>query len=88
MSVTRMCVGCRNRSTTDSLIRVVCEDLQVIVDRNRTHGGRGAYVHCNLECVQSAAIRKALPRALRVSALLDLQALIAYVTQEGEVINR
>lgn len=37
-----------------------------VVDHDRTLPGRGAHIHPRVECIDQAAARRALPRALRV----------------------
>jgi predicted RNA-binding protein YlxR (DUF448 family) len=75
MTLTRMCVGCRGRDTTEQLVRVVRQGDGIAIDLARIAPGRGAYVHRNPECLTSAA--RSLPRALRVSHRIDSVVLLA-----------
>lgn len=75
MTIKRMCVGCRQRESTEQLVRIVSQNRRVIVDSTRSAPGRGAYVHRNQECIQNAVTRKQLARALRVHGELDCSAL-------------
>ncbi|GGK62012.1 YlxR family protein [Ornithinimicrobium pekingense] len=71
----RTCVGCRRRDAQDALLRVVAvRDPDVTTrwrlapDERRRAPGRGAYVHPDPECLQSAIARRAFGRALRLPA--------------------
>lgn len=75
MAIKRMCVGCRNRESTEHLVRIVSVDRQATVDLTRSAPGRGAYLHRNQECIQNAVSRKQLSRALRVTGEIDCSAL-------------
>ena len=75
MAIERTCIGCRNRDSTDQLLRIVSKDRHIVVDVARTASGRGAYVHSNPKCVSQAVNRKAITRALRVLGDIDLTAL-------------
>ena len=67
----RTCVGCRERVTKTDLVRLVAIDGSLVIDRESTLPGRGAYVHSRSDCVDSALRRRAFPRALRVQGTLD-----------------
>ncbi|MGI9003538.1 MAG: YlxR family protein [Pseudonocardia sp.] len=75
----RTCVGCRNRSSADGLLRVVVVDGVLTPDPRRRLPGRGAWVHPAPECLDRAERRSAFPRALRVSGPLDTAAVRAYL---------
>ncbi|HBF26900.1 MAG: DNA-binding protein [Microbacterium sp.] len=65
---TRQCIGCRSRAPRSSLVRLVADASApggCRVDRGRNQPGRGAHIHPREECVDEAAKRRALPRALR-----------------------
>ena len=70
----RTCVGCRGRSEQTALLRVVARrdaatDRWLIVpDGRRRSQGRGAYVHPDPGCLQTAIARRAFGRALRLPA--------------------
>ena len=74
-TLTRMCVSCRSRDSTDLLVRLVLENQRLIVDVNGTAPGRGAYVHPGSQCMSSALSQKILGRALRSQGPLDVSAL-------------
>ena len=61
----RTCVGCRERATQASLLRVGVIDGRIEPDPSRRLAGRGAYVHPDLTCVDRATRRGGLARALR-----------------------
>ena len=82
MSPTRMCVGCRGREPQNQLIRVVCQDNQIVIDQRQTADGRGAWLHSDRECFSTAIARKAITRALRVPAWTDASSLTDFVTEK------
>ncbi len=71
----RTCVGCRRRDDQDALLRVVAVGeagsttrWRLLPDERRRAPGRGAYVHPDAECLQTAIARRAFGRALRLAA--------------------
>lgn len=73
----RTCVGCRGRAEQTALLRVVAvlDQLDgrakrwlVVPDARRRGLGRGAYVHPEPQCLQTAIARRAFGRALRLPA--------------------
>ncbi len=61
----RSCVGCREATDPETLIRVVLgPEGQVVPDLGRRFHGRGAWLHPRPECLQQAA-RRGLPRSFR-----------------------
>ena len=72
----RTCVGCRGRDEQPALLRVVAvpdndggTDRWLLVPDPRRRGqGRGAYVHPDPTCLQTAIARRAFGRALRLPA--------------------
>jgi predicted RNA-binding protein YlxR (DUF448 family) len=74
--VMRMCVACREREVQKTLIRVVSEQNQLVVDHGQKALGRGAYVHPAAECIENALKRRMFVRALRVSANVDVTAIV------------
>ena len=48
------------------------EEPRVVVDERKALPGRGAWVHPTAACLDLAVRRRAVPRALRVTAPLDL----------------
>ena len=69
----RTCVGCRARAPKPELLRVVAEGTVVVPDVEARKPGRGAYLHRDPQCLDLAERRRALGRALRVPAALDLR---------------
>jgi predicted RNA-binding protein YlxR (DUF448 family) len=63
----RTCVGCREKGPKDELLRVVPDARHgAIVDPSGSARGRGAYVHRETECAETALRTRAFARALRV----------------------
>lgn len=68
----RTCVGCRERETPARLVRLVRgADGAVRPDVLATRPGRGAWVHPSPGCLELAAGRGALTRALRAPVRVD-----------------
>lgn len=67
----RTCVGCREHVAKSDLVRLVIADESLVIDRDSTLPGRGAYLHPRPDCVDSALRRRVLPRALRWAGPLD-----------------
>jgi uncharacterized protein len=57
------------------LLRVVLVDGELALDPRRRAGGRGAWLHPELECLDNAERRRAFARALRVPGPLDADSL-------------
>ncbi|MGZ4593253.1 MAG: YlxR family protein [Actinomycetes bacterium] len=74
---TRTCVGCRAKAPARELLRVVARDGAAVPDPGHRLPGRGAHLHPDAACLAQAERRRALPRALRMRAPLDLSALHA-----------
>ncbi|QFG68926.1 YlxR family protein [Ornithinimicrobium pratense] len=70
----RTCVGCRGRDEQTVLLRVVARRdgttsrWTIEPDERRRGQGRGAYVHPDPACLQTAIARRAFGRALRLPA--------------------
>ena len=73
----RMCVGCRERSESGDLLRVVVEQGVLTPDPTARRAGRGAWLHP--DCLEIAERRKAFTRALRVQAAPDPRVLRDFV---------
>src|SRR5690606_18944881 len=81
---TRTCVGCRRTDSWSDLLRVTAREddsgvIRVVPDVRRRLGGRGAWLHPRPDCVEQAVRRRAVARALRVRATIDLEPLTAYL---------
>ncbi|WP_196881995.1 YlxR family protein [Arthrobacter sp. CAN_A214] len=65
----RTCVGCRKRAGQSHLVRVVAQEidgnLAVVIDEHRRLSGRGAWLHPDPACMETAIKRKAFNRAFR-----------------------
>ena len=75
----RTCVGCRKRELAVELLRVVAVSdgnggYAVIVDTAGNLPGRGAWLHPEPQCLHTANRRRALTRALRITASPDTSA--------------
>ena len=75
----RTCVGCRERDLRSALLRLVLAPdaadgapPRVVADERKALPGRGAWVHPATACLDLAVRRRAVPRALRTTAPLDL----------------
>ncbi|MCL2423275.1 MAG: YlxR family protein [Micrococcales bacterium] len=82
----RTCVGCRERGSRSSLLRVVLVDdgtgsPGLVLDEAARLPGRGAWLHPDLDCLALAVRRKAFGRALRHAGPLDTGALEQAVAQ-------
>ena len=76
----RTCLGCRQRSLTADLLRVVAREVEpkrfvLVPDPGRRLPGRGAWLHPVSECLSQAERRRAFGRALRVPGNPDTAAL-------------
>ena len=62
----RTCLGCRQKSTKYSLMRLVRDQSgNVSIDTSGKDKGRGAYVCLNEQCIELALTIKKLNKALR-----------------------
>ncbi|HZK73443.1 MAG TPA: YlxR family protein [Clostridia bacterium] len=69
----RTCVGCRGEASKRGMMRIVRQpDGGATVDRTGRAPGRGAYLHSDLACIESARKRKAVERALKTSVTSDI----------------
>jgi uncharacterized protein len=63
----RTCVGCRGKGPKAGLLRVVSDPRGgAIVDPSGSAPGRGAYVHREMGCAETAVRTQGFARALRV----------------------
>ncbi|WP_372700003.1 YlxR family protein [Arthrobacter sp. JSM 101049] len=63
----RTCIGCRESTDQDQLLRWVVEGngLLAVPDPTRRKSGRGAWLHPTPECAARAVKRRAFSRAFR-----------------------
>ncbi|MBX3098075.1 MAG: YlxR family protein [Salinibacterium sp.] len=83
MEPVRTCLGCRQRADTSTLLRIVASGGEVFPDPSATLPGRGAWVHPNTQCVETAIKRRAFGRAFRVTEALDTSRLVAGAAQDS-----
>ena len=81
MEQVRTCVGCRQRETRKSLIRLVLVDTKITIDSDKKLPGRGAWLHAKTDCLQLALNRKAFGRALKQQFTADEQVLTTAIEQ-------
>jgi predicted RNA-binding protein YlxR (DUF448 family) len=80
----RTCIGCRERTWAENLLRVVVVEGVAVPDPRRRMPGRGASVHPDVECLTLALRRRAFARALRITGPLDTAGLEEFVLRQGE----
>ncbi|MDN4612730.1 YlxR family protein [Arthrobacter burdickii] len=65
----RTCVGCRRRDRQSHVMRVVARPIDgqdvAVIDERRRLSGRGAWLHPDPACMETAVKRKAFHRAFR-----------------------
>jgi predicted RNA-binding protein YlxR (DUF448 family) len=62
----RTCIACRAEAGKHALVRIVRRaEGGAAVDRSGHAAGRGAYLHADAACMETARKRKALERALK-----------------------
>jgi hypothetical protein len=65
---TRTCVGCRVEGSKSALTRLVRRPQGgAVIDASGHATGRGAYVHAEATCIESARKKRSLDRALRTT---------------------
>lgn len=84
----RTCVGCRARAPRSVLVRLVADRTTsahaVVVDEPASASGRGAWVHPHPDCLDRAITRRAVPRALRMAAPVDLDGVTEWFDQHTQ----
>jgi len=69
----RTCVACRQEAVKRALIRIVRGAAgDAVVDSNGRAPGRGAYLHHDPACLETARERRALERSLGVAVAPEL----------------
>src|SRR4029077_20454465 len=61
----RTCVACRLEAGKRSMVRIVARPGGAVVDVTGHAEGRGAYLHRDAVCIETAHKRKALERSLK-----------------------
>ncbi|WP_369690510.1 YlxR family protein [Planomonospora sphaerica] len=77
----RTCVGCRVRTVSSELLRLVAVEGVIVPDLRRRLPGRGASLHPTPRCLELAERRRAFPRAFRVTETLDLSLVRGHVEE-------
>lgn len=64
----RTCIGCRELTTKDKLIRCAysAETNEVVIDLEQRMPGRGAWIHPREDCLKKAVRSRGFHRALRI----------------------
>lgn len=69
----RQCVGCREMKNKKEMLRVIRgTEGEIMLDATGKKNGRGAYICCNLQCLEQAARSKGLERSLKVPISQDV----------------
>lgn len=69
----RTCIACRKEAGKHSLVRIVRGATgAAVLDRNGRAPGRGAYLHPDAACLETARKRRALERSLGVTVAPEL----------------
>jgi uncharacterized protein len=64
----RTCVACRTEAGKRAMVRIVRRaDGSAAVDRTGHAAGRGAYLHADADCIETARKRRAVERSLKAS---------------------
>ncbi|GAA3765098.1 hypothetical protein HDA32_001260 [Spinactinospora alkalitolerans] len=74
----RTCVGCRSRAAQSDLLRLAVEGDMITPDTAGRMPGRGAYLHPDPTCWETADRRKAWNRAFRATGRLDASRVAAH----------
>ena len=62
----RQCVGCGKQGLKNEFIRIArTKNGEIVVDGSQSHGGRGAYICNNAECLKKALKNGRLAKNLR-----------------------
>ncbi|HPF79313.1 YlxR family protein [Nostocoides australiense] len=80
----RTCIGCRVTDSRSALLRIVAGEGHdghpaAVPDPAARTPGRGCWLHPDPECLALAVRRRAFPRALRMSAPLEVTLVAAYL---------
>lgn len=84
--VQRTCIGCRTVDHPDHLVRLTVQTeatgIVVVIDHNRSLGGRGAWLHFAPECAQKAERRRGFNRAFKTQ--VDARDVVQQVEQVSQ----
>jgi uncharacterized protein len=89
----RTCIGCRQRGLAVELLRLKAVDdgngqRAVTVDSTGRLPGRGAWLHPDPDCLESAVRRRAFGRALRIAGSPDITAVVERLRTLGHPDNQ
>ena len=84
----RTCVGCGRRDSAHQLVRIAVKDGHVVPDPDRRLGGRGAWLHPAVVCLDEAVRRRAFTRALRADAGGVAERLAPIIESQGLTATR
>jgi predicted RNA-binding protein YlxR (DUF448 family) len=80
----RTCVGCRERAPKRDLIRVAGVPAgDAVVDPTGSMPGRGAYVHRDAGCIETAMRTRAFERALGTGLSTDAAARLGSTSERS-----
>ncbi len=64
----RMCTGCGEMKTKKEMIRILkTPEDEIVIDTTGKKNGRGAYICCQVSCLQKAIKTKGLERSLKTA---------------------
>ncbi|HXJ20443.1 MAG TPA: YlxR family protein [Polyangia bacterium] len=78
MESLRTCVGCRRRGPAGDMLRLVIESGTVTIAGRRKRSGRGASVHRDPACLESARQPGVLARAFKRPVELAVEAALTF----------
>jgi len=76
----RSCIACRRRESATVLLHIVVINDRVIPDPHHRLGGRGAWLHPQLQCFEVARQRRSFGRAFKSVAELSTEELEHFLT--------
>ena len=79
-----MCVACREMRAKKDLMRVVCTEDGLKLDRTGKLSGRGAYLCRDAACMEKAVRTRALERALEAPMNDELKAALLSEIGHGD----
>ena len=80
----RTCVGCRGKAAKRDLIRVArVHEGDAVVDASGSAPGRGAYVHRDAVCIETAMRTNAFERALGAGLSADAAARLGSASERS-----
>lgn len=81
----RSCIACRGQGSSEDLLRLVLIQGRVIPDRDKSQGGRGAWIHPN--CFELAVQRRSFNREFKTGGELETKDLEIFLTASGTNLN-